>query len=111
MDDHADTREAYVAYLQFSKMSAVAFPSAEVALAKLEDMRPDIIISDVKLPGMSGLAFLDLVKQTTATGRIPFVLVTGVSDLAKPKRAARLLLKPLLPDALAAAVRDVLKLQ
>lgn len=109
VDDHADTRDAYVAYLQFSKMSVVAFPSAEVALARLEGLRPDIIVSDVQLPGMSGLAFLDCVKDATATARIPFLLVTGSCDLTKPGRASRLLIKPVLPETLAATVRDVLK--
>lgn len=110
VDDHADTRDAYVAYFQFSKMEAVAFSSAEVALANLDGIRPDIIVCDVKLPGMSGLAFLDHLKGATATAGIPFVLVTGGGDVQKPTKAAQLLLKPVLPNALAASVRDVLKL-
>ena len=44
------------------------------------DFRPDVILSDMRMPGMDGLAILGIVRENPQTMNIPFVFLTGRSD-------------------------------
>ena len=48
-----------------------------VALAKLVANPVHLVISDMKMPGMSGLQLLEALRQTRATQKIGFILITG----------------------------------
>jgi len=43
--------------------------------------RPDLIISDIKSPGMDGLQFIRWIKGNPLTQKVPFLFVTGFADL------------------------------
>jgi CheY-like chemotaxis protein len=49
-------------------------------LEKVESFKPDIIISDVVMPRMSGFEMFKKVKSTAATANIPFLFITGFQD-------------------------------
>ncbi|WP_443749821.1 response regulator [Asticcacaulis solisilvae] len=52
--------------------------SAEAALAQLKDAeRPDLIVTDLNLPNMSGLDFLENVKSDPGLRRIPVLVVSS----------------------------------
>jgi len=53
-------------------------PDAEQALEILEKVHPDLIISDIKLPGMSGIELLNKVK--ILDGNLPFIVITAYED-------------------------------
>ena len=77
VDDDADVRDSIVALLSAGGgMDVRAFASAEELLAALqEDYRPGAILSDVRMPGMSGL---ELQEELVRTGvRVPLILITG----------------------------------
>src|SRR3990170_2228319 len=62
--------------------------------------RPDVIVLDVGMPGMDGLAFCRELKQHPETSSIGIVLLTGmedVEDVAGAAGADALLLKPFRP--------------
>ena len=48
-----------------------------VALAKLVANPVHLVISDMKMPGMSGLQLLEALRHTRATQKIGFILITG----------------------------------
>ncbi|MEZ5379598.1 MAG: response regulator transcription factor [Acidimicrobiales bacterium] len=52
-------------------------PSAEAALDVMADERPELLLVDVMLPGMSGL---DLIRRVRRTSAIPIVIVTARDD-------------------------------
>lgn len=54
--------------------------TAEAAIEYLKDEQdlPDIIITDVLLPGMNGINFCRLVKNDPKTGNIPVVILSSV---------------------------------
>src|SRR5580658_8351817 len=54
--------------------------SAEQAEAEVRRQLPDLILSDVMMPGKSGYDFCRALKENSATRLIPFVLITGLSD-------------------------------
>jgi DNA-binding response OmpR family regulator len=56
----------------------VVLPTAEEALACLSQDRPDAILLDLMLPGMSGIAFLDTLSRQGLG--IPVVVVSGVGE-------------------------------
>jgi CheY-like chemotaxis protein len=62
--------------------------SAEGAVGLLEKARPDAIILDMKLPGMSGIDFLQL-RPVRASG-VPVVVMSGVATEAEARECLRL---------------------
>ncbi|MDI6767713.1 MAG: response regulator [Bacteroidota bacterium] len=52
----------------------------EEGFEKLKDFTPDIIISDIVMPGLSGLELFKKVKANPATASIPFLFITGFQD-------------------------------
>ena len=64
-----------------------AFASAEAFLASLAEEQPACVVSDVRLPGLSGL---DLQRTLEAQGRdLPVILITGHGDIAMAVTAMR----------------------
>ncbi len=52
-------------------------PSAEAALARLDRERPDLLVVDLQLPGMSGAALLARVRSLPALRRLPAIVLTA----------------------------------
>jgi DNA-binding response OmpR family regulator len=50
------------------------------ALLRLERITPDLIISDIIMPVMDGIALLRMVRERPALARIPFVLMSAIGD-------------------------------
>jgi len=84
--------------------------SAVEALKKLPKARPDLIVTDIRMPGMSGLDLLGAARQTGFSGQ--FVVVSGYGDFNYAKRALQLgvagyLLKPVDPVEAAGVLAHV----
>lgn len=52
-----------------------------VALEKLKAFTPEIILLDIMMPNMNGLEFLSKIKNDPATGHVPVVVLTNMSDM------------------------------
>lgn len=59
--------------------SVLAAIDAEAGLALARSERPDLILMDIQLPGMDGLAATALLKRDTATAGIPVVALTAMA--------------------------------
>jgi response regulator RpfG family c-di-GMP phosphodiesterase len=84
--------------------------SAAQALRRIEERRPDVIVLDVRMPGMSGLELCRRLKGAPATASIGIVVLTGseggTADAADDAGADALLRKPFSPlELLAVAER------
>ena len=53
--------------------------NAEIALTMAREVRPDLILMDIQLPGMDGLQATALLKADDATRRIPVIALTALA--------------------------------
>jgi two-component system nitrogen regulation response regulator GlnG len=65
----------------------VAASSAEQAIECAEQRRPDVVILDVRLPGMDGLSAIDRFQDTC--GSVPIIVITAYGDLQTAVDAVR----------------------
>ena len=54
--------------------------TAEKALEILKTSDANLIVSDVKLPGIDGFTFYDLVRKQPSLKSVPFMFITGYND-------------------------------
>ena len=111
VDDEIRYRELYARVLRDAGLAVQEAGSAAEALLVLEKATPDMIVSDVRMPGESGLDLLRLVREKKPD--LPFLLVTAYADVREAVDALKLgavdyLAKPVDLDELLAAVRDTL---
>ncbi|MFD2966302.1 hybrid sensor histidine kinase/response regulator transcription factor [Sphingobacterium bambusae] len=55
--------------------------SAELALERINAFHPDLIVSDMSLPGISGIELCTQVRQDERTKHIPFIIITAVAEI------------------------------
>jgi two-component system nitrogen regulation response regulator GlnG len=60
-------------------LNVVSFEESQSALTRLEREQPDVILTDIRMPGMDGLTFLARVKETYID--LPVIIMTAHSDL------------------------------
>src|SRR5690606_18013310 len=87
VEDDADLRLATIETLNLAGFEVHAFETAAPALAVLHADFPGVILSDLRMPGMSGLDFLDYVRKHTP--EVPFILITAHGDVPAAIRAMR----------------------
>jgi two-component system, NtrC family, response regulator GlrR len=75
VDDDADMLRLLSLRLQAAGYDVVAVGSAEAALAQLDMARPQLVLSDVRLPGRDGLALFDEVRSRHPS--LPVILLTA----------------------------------
>lgn len=61
--------------------------TAPEALALLEETKPDLILMDIQLPGVSGLDLTKRLKADPGTSRIPIVAITSYAMKGDEERA------------------------
>jgi putative two-component system response regulator len=91
-------------------------PDAAQAEAEILRRVPDLVLSDVVMPGKSGYELCRELKENPATRLVPFVLMTGLSEREDRVRgieagADDFLSKPIFPEELFARVKSLIKLK
>lgn len=87
VEDDPTVRAGSEQALQLAGLDVQAFHSAELAYKLLAPNFPGIVVTDVRLPGISGLELLQAVKALDA--HLPVILVTGHGDITMAVQAMR----------------------
>lgn len=88
--------------------------SAKAALAILDEFGPDLVISDVNMPDMTGSQLCQAIRKHERFSRVPVVLMSGsvnrheLDTLGAASRADAVVTKPIDPEKLAATVQALL---
>jgi CheY-like chemotaxis protein len=115
VEDDLSTRVMYREYLTDCGFRIVDAHNGHQALAKARELRPNVVLTDLAVPGMDGFEFCRALQQSDATRAIPILAVTGHSEyLEQPDRFRQagilhVLTKPCAPDVIAAALRRLLE--
>jgi signal transduction histidine kinase/ActR/RegA family two-component response regulator len=112
VEDDDDTREAYATMLAELGADVRSVASAAAGLAALAEHRPQVILSDIAMPGEDGFSFIQKVRRLEPDrgGRVPAAALTALASDEDRQRAMQSgfqlhVAKPIDPARLAAVVR------
>jgi CheY-like chemotaxis protein len=111
VDDQPYLRDVQVLLLKDAGYAATALATGSEALARLPEIRPDLILLDISMPGMNGRQFLSRLRANGAWRRLPVILASGMlaegaQESAEPD--VELLPKPFDDAALLTRVRRLI---
>jgi PAS domain S-box-containing protein len=111
VDDENDSRDFVSFMLQQYGASVTAVSSATQVLEVIAELKPDVLVSDIGMPGMDGYALIRQIRARTEEegGGVPAIAVTAYAGEYDQRQAMEAgfqlhVPKPVEPDILAAAV-------
>jgi len=114
VDDELDVLQAISACLRTDGYEVRTAQSAIDGLARIAEIVPDLIISDIRMPGLDGYAFARQLRASSRANLIPIVFLTAKKEPADRVEGFRsgvdvYLTKPCEPDELLAVVANLLR--
>ena len=115
VDDNLDIRDLITIILEEEGFAVISSPDGESALELIREHKPELILLDVMMPGLSGLEVLRKLRcdSDSAINKIPIILVTAKSQTAdlvdaRSAGATSYIVKPFIPEALIEKVQSLL---
>lgn len=113
VEDMLDARELYAEYLNYTGFRVVTAINGHEAVSLARMLEPDLILMDIRLPGMDGLEATADLKADPALAHIPIVAITAdpstdITERARAAGCAALIAKPALPDEVAHTITKIL---
>ena len=114
VDDSPTEQHVFCKILERHGYDTVVASDGEEAIATAEQVRPEVIVMDVVMPGMNGFQATRRLSRNPATAKIPVVIVSAKSQETDRiwglrQGASQYLVKPVEADELVAAVEAVLE--
>jgi len=114
IDDDEGLRESLAFLLRSAQLEVRCFDSAKVFLEKLPDAVPGCVVTDIRMPDMSGIELLRRLKELKIG--VPVIVITGHGDIALAVEAMKMgaadfFEKPFDDGLLLASVRAALRQQ
>jgi two-component system response regulator FixJ len=111
VDDDEAARESFAFLLESAGMPTRTYASAELFLAALPNVKSGCVVTDVRMPGMSGLDLLGHLIQ--ARSALPVIIITGHGDVPLAVEAMKLgavdfIEKPFNDELILASIRAAL---
>ncbi len=113
-EDERDIRELIKFTLTFAGHQITEATNGEEAVEKAREAIPDLIMTDVRMPKMTGYEACKVIKADEATKHIPVVILSAKGqdeerDLGVESGADDYIVKPFAPDELAKRVAEILE--
>jgi CheY-like chemotaxis protein len=89
VDDSMLARHSVCRLLETRGFSVESVSNGQEALDRLENYRPSLIVTDMKMPGMSGKELIAALKANRRTARIPIIIVAARPSGPDPNSDAR----------------------
>ena len=80
VEDDNNLREIYEARLQAEGYQIVSAPDGEAALVVAKKELPDLVISDVMMPRISGFEMLDIMRNTEGLKHVKVIMLTALGQ-------------------------------
>jgi CheY-like chemotaxis protein len=80
VEDEAEQRDVLTMMFEAEGYTVLNAETAEKALEVLKTSQTNLIVSDVKLPGIDGFTFYDRVRDMPSLKNVPFMFITGYND-------------------------------
>ena len=114
VDDEDDIREVVQIRLEANGYQVVTAASGEEALGKVATEHPDLMILDVMMPGMDGLAVLKKIRKEETSSKLPVILLTAkrkkmIGDLFELEGVQGFIEKPFESAVLLDMIKNALK--
>lgn len=111
VDDDADILKMNAWALQKTGMNVQTTTNPARLMGILDEFQPDVMITDLQMPGCDGIELATVVRQNIRYVGLPIIFVSGVTDANLQFKALELggdafLTKPIKPEMLAATVRS-----
>jgi len=111
IDDSNELRSAIATTLVHSGYSAWQAQDGREGIQMVIAQRPDLIICDIKMPGLDGYRTLEAIRKCSGTAAIPFILMSGSTGREDFRHGMALgaddyLMKPFALSELIAAVKS-----
>lgn len=115
VDDETPAREILASMLDAPEYSILEARNGEEAIQKAEESRPDLILLDVRMPGMDGYEVCRQIRSSPHVAEVPIIMLTAFDDRASLLRgleagADDILAKPADRDELRARARTITRL-
>ena len=105
VDDDLASRELLASYLEPEGCTIVTVCTGTEAVEEARRSLPDLVVTDVLMPGSGGLQTLFVLRNTPETPHIPAIVVSGISPrILNLMPAAEYLVKPVAKHTLLRAV-------
>jgi len=112
VEDHRETRDLFTIALELTDFDVVVANDGLGGLEKACVERPDLILTDIQMPRLDGVAMIQRLRCLPACAEVPIVAVTGYgsgrAQEALTAGADRAVGKPLDPHHLLILIRDLL---
>jgi len=107
VDDEEGVRRSWDRYLSLAGFDVTTAPDGETAIDRLNEEPVDVVVSDLKMPGMDGLKLLEWIHESRPDTQ--FILLTGYGNDEVERKVRSLgafdyLNKPISPETLSGVV-------
>ncbi len=83
IDDEADLRDALKTALEYQNFLVHTAEDGEVGLKTALELKPDLILLDITMPKMDGVAVLKALRQDEWGKEVKVIVMTALDDLSK----------------------------
>lgn len=114
VDDEPDVVEILEYNLSKENYRVFKAYGGDQCLGLMKSLNPDLIIMDIRMPGINGIEACRIIKQDRQSNHVPVLFLTADSDEYTAMQAAEAggeyyITKPIRPSFLLSVVKEILK--